>query len=136
MIQGAFLILVTDRNPNVREFLLRELRKEGFRAIAAKDGAEVAALIDSQNPPDLLVLDCETPRLKNNKALRQALERPNHVPFIMHCYGAEDELDCLAPLATETVEKGPDISALRNAVMRVLKQHFPAYTPDDERSRP
>ena len=53
----TFIIMIADRNRNVRELLRRELESEGYQVRLAKDGRQVLRSINSDEPPDLLILD-------------------------------------------------------------------------------
>ena len=55
--KNTFTILVADRNPNVRDFLKRELMAEGYRVLQAKDNREVLKRVFSRTPLDLLIFD-------------------------------------------------------------------------------
>lgn len=52
-----FRILVTDRNRHVRAFLKRELAREGYEVMEAKDCRELQRILRSPVGVDLLVFD-------------------------------------------------------------------------------
>lgn len=56
-MKRPFTILIADRNPHVRKFLMREFAADGFLVQVAKSGQEVLRLVFSHKHLDLLVLD-------------------------------------------------------------------------------
>ena len=46
---------ILDRNSHVRECLCREFEGHGFAATALRDVAELAASLDSELPPEIVV---------------------------------------------------------------------------------
>ncbi|MBP7216168.1 MAG: response regulator transcription factor [Candidatus Omnitrophica bacterium] len=77
-------ILIVDDEKDIIKMLEYNLKKEGFRTIAAHDGAEALDKAASQHP-DLIVLDLMLPEidgLEVCKTLKKE-EKTSHVPIIM-----------------------------------------------------
>ena len=57
-MKEIFKVLIADRNRNIREFLQRELRTEGYKVLLACDARQVAKIMEIE-APDLLILDLD-----------------------------------------------------------------------------
>ncbi len=90
MVQGAFTILIADRNPRVRGFLKREFLGEGYRVLLAKNGREVIKQVYRPEPLDLLVLDLDLPDTSGSDLLDLLQDRIPSLPVVLHCFAAED----------------------------------------------
>ncbi|HRD29161.1 MAG TPA: response regulator, partial [Caulobacter sp.] len=63
-------ILIVDDDPHIRQLLAFALTKAGLEAREAEDGeAALAAVAD--NPPDLVILDINMPRLNGLEVCRR-----------------------------------------------------------------
>ena len=69
-----FILLIADRNRNVREFLRREFTSEGYRVAVARDGEEVLESLRRAEPPHVLVLD---PEIQFSRMLKLGSQLPN-----------------------------------------------------------
>ena len=119
-----FNILVADRNRHVREFLQRELRRDGYRVEVARDGREVLLAFENASPPDLLVLELDIPYEGGLELLKQIRLRAPKMPVVVHTllteYAGHPELLDIAAF----VEKSGDTDELKAAVRRVLQQWY------------
>ncbi len=68
-------ILLVDDEPDIVEFLLYNLKQEGFDVITAFDGNEALSKI-SENP-DLIILDIMMPKLDGYEVLKKIKEQTN-----------------------------------------------------------
>ncbi len=120
-----FVILVADRNRNVRDFLKRELSAENYRVQVAKDGREVLTMIDSY-APDLLTLDLELPYMDGISLLESIKEKKPSLPILIHSF-LSDPLNhhSLQPLVAGFVEKSENTDRLKAAIVEVLKAFYP-----------
>ncbi len=117
-------ILIADRNRHVREFLCRELMDEGYLVEAARDGREVLQMLNSQNPPALLILDLELPYLNELQVLGVLQEKLPLLPVLIHSFLPESEQHL--PPATAFLEKREDTNLLKEVVAELLgKKKFP-----------
>ncbi len=78
------LILIADRNPNVRELLKREMLAQGYRVCTASDTARLFEWISGDGPPDLVVLDLDLPGAGDHGILKELKTRSPHMPVIVH----------------------------------------------------
>ncbi|MDY7036986.1 MAG: response regulator, partial [Thermodesulfobacteriota bacterium] len=60
-MKQSLTILIADRNPHVRDFLTREMTKEGYSIRSARNGREVLNWISHQGLIDLLIIDPDLP---------------------------------------------------------------------------
>ncbi|HWQ71398.1 MAG TPA: response regulator transcription factor [Desulfitobacteriaceae bacterium] len=77
-------ILIIDDDELIRELLCYNLEKEGYRVIAAKDGAQALDLL-TREQPDLIILDLMLPGIDGLEVCRQIRfnTRFLEVPLIM-----------------------------------------------------
>ncbi|MCU0615455.1 MAG: hypothetical protein MUD09_10340, partial [Desulfobacterales bacterium] len=61
ILRSDYTILIADRNSRVRDFIKREMTKEGFRVILAETGKDVIEMINQSIPLDLVLLDPDLP---------------------------------------------------------------------------
>jgi DNA-binding NtrC family response regulator len=113
-------ILIADRNRHVREFLQRELHKEGYSVQAARDGREVLLNLSSDRPPNLLILDLDIPTDGGLSLLKEIRKHYPGLPVVIHTLLTElaghPGLEGIAAF----VEKSGNTDVLRRAVREVL----------------
>ncbi len=125
-MNAPFRILITDRNRHVRELLQREFRHAGFQTQVAKDGQEVLTIMETEQPPDLLILDLEMPHGDGLEILQRLQAHPAPLPVVIHAFLAEHSSQPAVEKAAALVEKKGDTNCLKAAVMEVLKKHYPS----------
>ncbi len=125
-MNDPFIILITDRNRHVREFLEREFRDAGYETQVAKDGQEVLALMEAEKPPDLLILDLEMPHGDGLEILQRVQTRLPPLPVVIHAFLAEHSNQAALDKVAALVEKEGDTNCLRTTVMEVLRKHYPS----------
>jgi DNA-binding NtrC family response regulator len=111
-------ILIADRNRHVRDFLRRELMTEGYQVEVARDGREILEMINSPNPPVLLILDLELPYLAELKVMELLQERLPSLPVVIHSFPPESEEHL--PGAAAFLEKREDTHLLKEVVAELL----------------
>ena len=125
-------VLVVDDDTNVVELTRLYLEREGYRVLAANDGADGLAMA-RQELPSLVVLDVMLPRL-NGMDVCRTLRQESEVPIIM-LTARVDEDDRLAGLdlgADDYVTKpfSPrELAARVRAVLRRAARDNPADAP-------
>ncbi len=118
---GQVHVLITDRNPNVRELLHRELLMRGFTPVQARDGQELCARLASSDLLDVVVLDPEiepAPCLSSREGVATWTAR---VPFVLHVFPSWELNETLASYAAAIVEKGGDTSRLLSVIGMLAK---------------
>lgn len=117
-------ILVADDHKNIREYCRIALVEDGYRVVVAEDGAEAVAkcIVEA---PDVVVLDIAMPRISGLEALEQIKQFSPHTPVVLFTSYDDCTRDGRARLAAACVDKAGDVSELKRAVVRVLKQPVP-----------
>ena len=121
MENGMVQVLLTDRNPNVRDLLCRQLISIGFTTLQARNGQEVCFHLTSANTVDIVVLDPEIALgscLTNPRSLASLTTR---VPFVLHVFPTWEFNDELAEYAAAIVEKGGNTDMLLSTVKSLSK---------------
>lgn len=75
-------ILLVDDDRAVLEVERAVLADEGFRIVAAHDGAEALRAIDTE-PPAMIVLDIQMPGVDGPTFARELRTRLRHVPLVV-----------------------------------------------------
>jgi DNA-binding response OmpR family regulator len=75
-------ILVVEDDPAIVSFVQPALEREGFLVHAVGDGEAALAHVRRQ-PPDLILLDWELPRLNGLEVCRRVRSREPYIPVIM-----------------------------------------------------
>ena len=120
-MKPLFTILIADRNPNVREFLKRELTTEGYRIRLARSAREVLFWAYSPDQLDLIVLDPDLPDDGGWGLLEKIEDRIPTLPVVLHMHASDYEQmgGRLRPAAF--VEKqGSSVENLKNVVKDIL----------------
>lgn len=81
MNDAAPRILVVEDDPNMRTLILRVLRENGFEAMSARDGRDMAAALNTSTF-DLVLLDVMLPG-RNGLDLCRDIRQTSQVPIIM-----------------------------------------------------
>lgn len=102
-------ILIVDDVEDNRSILDRHLRRAGFATDLAEDGMEAIRKINSDGPPDMVLLDWMMPGLSGLETLQALRERydENVLPVIM-CTALGDESSVVVAIkagANDYVEK-------------------------------
>jgi CheY-like chemotaxis protein len=114
-----YTILVADRNPNVRDFLARELRSQGYAAWIVGSVDEACKSIRGPEPPDMLVLDLDIPMLMEDDCLHRALNERPGLPLVIHSLHPHDATPGLLARAQALVEKSGSTDSLMAAISRL-----------------
>jgi two-component system, OmpR family, response regulator len=83
-------ILIADDDPHIRQLLVFALEKAGLCTREAEDGEEALALVDRE-PPDLVILDINMPRMDGLEVCRR-LRAMGDLP-ILFLSSRDDEID-------------------------------------------
>lgn len=82
----SFHIVVTDINHHVRDFLQRELQKEGYAVCSVKTGMMAYERIFSSNPLDLIILDPELFNCFDQTLIANIVHLHASLQIIIHTY--------------------------------------------------
>jgi DNA-binding NtrC family response regulator len=117
-------ICVVDRNRNVREFLRRELSKDGYHVAVVADRACLMAGLCGVDPLDIVILDVDLRGVCGMELLRALTSRTPSIPVIVHTYAEEVRKKDLAGAAA-FVEKDGTVERLRETVRDVALRWYP-----------
>ena len=84
------IVLVVDDEPDIRNLLSINLRREGFQVFAAETGADALRLAQ-QHPPALVVLDLMLPDIQGTEVCRRMRARPETATIPILMLTARDE---------------------------------------------
>ena len=125
-MRDTFIIMIADRNRNVRWFLRREFEEEGYLVILAKDGREVLKMTRVGPVPDLLILDLDMPYVDGVKILEQLKDKKPSIPIVIHTTSLEYEGHSAVREAAAFMEKtGNNVSQLKELVEETLRRFYP-----------
>lgn len=118
-------ILVVEDDKGITDYLVPELKHEGFETVVANTGRQGIELFQNEKP-DLILLDVMLPELNGIEVLRRIREVSN-VPIIMETARGEsiDKVNGLNAGADDYIAKPFDIEELVariNAVLRRLNR--------------
>jgi len=120
-MKEKFTILIADRNRNVRDFLMREMTKEGYRVQVAKNGREVLKWVSHHDFVDLLIVDPDLPDAGEIEIVEELNDQIPSLPVVVHSFLSDynNHLDTLN--AAAYVEKeGDSIDRLKEVVSELL----------------
>jgi len=120
-----FSILITDRNPRVRDFLEREFVQEGYHVKLAKDGKDLLSDLEKDASLDLLILDLEIPAVDRHELLSHLKRRFPQLPVVVHSFLEELADQATMDLASMFVEKTENTDKLKLAVAGALNSRYP-----------
>ncbi len=123
-LKREYTILIADRNSNVREFLKREMVKEGFRVIQAEKARDVIKMVYQYYPLDLVLLDPNLTDMEKSVLLKKIASRIPPLPVIVHAFDSDDT-DYFSYLKQDAfVEKGgQSIEKLKKVVWDMLEKN-------------
>jgi chemosensory pili system protein ChpA (sensor histidine kinase/response regulator) len=93
-VRETLSVMVVDDSPSVRRILSNLVRNAGWKPELAKDGLEALELLHhSTNPPDLILLDIEMPRMDGYELLGKlrAHDRYRNLPVVILTSRAGDK---------------------------------------------
>ncbi len=85
-VRAATTVLLVDDSPSVRRVLTNLVERQGWKAIAAKDGSDaLEALQRGQALPDVVLSDIEMPRMDGYELLSSLRNQPayRHLPVVV-----------------------------------------------------
>lgn len=98
-------VLIADRNPNVRDFLKREMIAENYRVIVADDAKTLLKIAFESPPVDLVIVDPDLPDMEASEIIKKLNSRWPPLPVVIHAL-PEEEIDYRGLPTEFFVEKG------------------------------
>ena len=108
----------------MRDFLKRELAADGYNVNLAKDGREILAIIDSEKPPDVLVMDLLMPFIDGLMILEKLEDRGQHLPVVIYTSLIEYEDNPIVKKADAFIEKDGQIDRLKTAIQEISNKFY------------
>lgn len=124
MEKDAKKILVVEDDKGISDFVISELKHEGYATVLAETGRQALELYEAENP-DLILLDIMLPELNGLEVLRRIRENST-VPIIIETARGEtiDKINGLNSGADDYIAKPFEIEELLariNALLRRIK---------------
>lgn len=127
---ASFHITVTDINQHVRNFLQRELEREGYTVCNVKTGMMAYERIFSSTPMDLIILDPELFHCFNQTLIEEIVRRHNSLQIVVHTYA--DAIGTIqAHKNIHLVEKDGQSIGVLKSIIRKCFALFQANTEPD-----
>jgi DNA-binding NtrC family response regulator len=121
-LKSEYTILIADRNSHVREFIKREMIKEGFRVILSDTGKDVINIVFKCLELDLVLLDPDLPDMEEDLLLKKIGDRFPPIPVVIHAFDSEKTNYFLYLKQSAFVVKGgQSIEMLKKVVIEVLE---------------
>ena len=122
ILRSDYTILIADRNSHVREFIKREMTKEGFRVLLAETGKDVIEMVYQNLPLDLVILDPDLPDMEETVLLKKIEDRFPRLPVVIHAFDSEETNYFLYLKQAAFVEKaGRSIEIIKQVVIEILE---------------
>ncbi len=108
-------VLIADDDERPRQLLAHYLKNWGYTVVSCADGLEAAAILESDNPPSLALVDWNMPGLEGVEICRRVRHRPKHRPYIyvILVTGNTRAAEGLEAGADDFVAKPYDVDELR-----------------------
>jgi CheY-like chemotaxis protein len=113
------VVLVVEDDPNQRALYEEELLDEGYTVITAEDGRQALEVAQNQ-PPDLVVMDVNMPKMDGLDTLSRLLEIDRRIPVIIHTAYASYRDSFASWSADAYIVKNSDLTDLKETVKRLL----------------
>jgi two-component system response regulator (stage 0 sporulation protein F) len=116
-------ILIADDEESLQRLYQEEFEEEGYEVILAGNGKEVLSRLEDQERfPDLVVMDIRMPEMNGIETLRFIKEKYPHLPVILCSAYSEFKQDFSVWASDDYVVKSSDLTELKEAVKRHLKE--------------
>lgn len=122
-MKKAYVILIADRNPHVREFLRRELDAYGYTVRLVENGKELLNQVYSRMQVDLLIFDPDFPSVEPIDTFQKILNRVPQLPVVLYCVPGTENIVDYAGRNVYLIEKnGQSIEVLKETIQFVLSR--------------
>jgi len=115
------IILIADKNPNVRKLLKRELENEGYLTRMAKNGWEVLYWAYNHESANILILDSDLPDFEEFSIIQKLKDRIPPLPIVIHALQSDCSEDFYDSNLLFFIEKSRDsIDYLKQVIADIL----------------
>lgn len=116
-------ILIADDEEALQRLYKEEFEEEGYEVLLAGTGKEVISLLeDPDRFPDLIIMDIRMPEMNGIDTLRIIKEKYPQLPVILCSAYSEFKQDFSTWASDDYVVKSSDLTELKEAVKRHLKE--------------
>lgn len=112
-------ILIADRNPNVREFLRREMSAAGYRVCVAVSGTQALEYASSY-PVDLMIVDPDLPDADSLALLEKLRICAPSLPIVVHAFLQDNPRRCESNIVAFIEKEAGSIEQLKQVVVNIL----------------
>jgi two-component system, response regulator, stage 0 sporulation protein F len=115
-------ILIADDEEALQRLYKEEFEEEGYEVLLAGTGKEVLEMLGHPDQfPDLIIMDIRMPEMNGIETLRIIKEKYPQVPVILCSAYSEFKQDFQVWASDDYVVKSSDLTELKEAVKRHLK---------------
>ena len=119
-------VLIVDRNPNVLDYLERELVSEGYTILSAEDCREVFAMINRNTPFEIIIIDPDLPDAEEEQLFRKLQSLRPRTSIVIHTIAAEYLNHCRTLIEAVYIEKdGNSIERIKAIIAKQLRRPPP-----------
>jgi two-component system response regulator (stage 0 sporulation protein F) len=116
-------ILIADDEEALQRLYQEEFEEDGYEVVLAGNGREVLEKLDDpERLPDLIIMDIRMPEMNGIDTLRIIKERQPQIPVILCSAYSEFKQDFSVWASDDYVVKSSDLTELKAAVKRHLKE--------------
>ncbi|GJQ59171.1 MAG: response regulator [Candidatus Scalindua sp. AMX11] len=112
-------ILIVEDNKNQRLLYQEELQREGYTTVMAFDGKDALEKV-REEPPDLIILDINMPRMDGIETMGKILSQNKQIPIIINTAYSSYQNSFMTWAADAYVVKSSDLSELKNKIKKIL----------------
>lgn len=125
-MKKQYVVLVADRNPRIRDFVLRELKSEGHRVVTAENIGQLKSWITRSAQLDALVIDPNMPGMDSSEQIKVLLSLRPNLPVVFHCFAPDCSI--LGSLSEKVVlveKSGQSVDAVKQQIQTLLAAALP-----------
>ena len=116
-------ILIADDEEALQRLYQEEFEEDGYEVLLAGNGREVLEKLDDPDHlPDLIIMDIRMPEMNGIDTLRIIKEKLPQIPVILCSAYSEFKQDFSVWASDDYVVKSSDMTELKAAVKRHLKE--------------
>ncbi|ODS34417.1 MAG: two component response regulator [Candidatus Scalindua rubra] len=112
-------ILLVEDDKNQRFLYEQELRQEGYEIATASNGKEALEKAQEQ-PPDIIIMDINIPKMNGIEAMGRILSKNKKIPIIINTAYSNYKDSFMSWAADAYIVKSSDLSELKNKIKEIL----------------
>jgi len=114
-------LLVVEDDKNQLYLYEQELSQDGYNVVTAKNGVEAVEVVQ-KNPPDLIIMDINMPRMDGIESMSKILSRKKNIPIIINTAYSNYQDNFMSWSADAYIIKCSDLTELKNKIRELLKK--------------